>query len=121
MVDPLSEPTDVRVEINTRLDDPEISAILRRVARDNDRVNGAAAMDDARRTDLEAALAAYHIATQRDRSVRQKTLGSGSKSYEVNVTDRLRDRIRTLDPSDGAVIDPSNQWTVTTRDVTDGW
>lgn len=119
MVTPLAKPSDVRLEVDTSLEDSRITSVLKRVARDNDRVNNAASMENGLRKDLEAAMAAYHIATQLDRRVRQKSIGSGSKTYEGGSVDGIRERIIDLDPSDGAVIGEAPNWTVTTSEVTD--
>jgi len=117
MTDPLATPAEVKIEINTNLSDEDIEAILGRVARDNDRVNDAESMDDALRTDLEAAMAAYHIATQRERATTRKSLGNASKTYDASIVDRLEDRVVRLDPSNGDVIKDRNEWTVTRSDV----
>lgn len=100
MPDPVASPDDVRLEYDTDLDDPTISSHIQRANRDVERHNDAAAMDEDRRRDLEAALAAYRIATTtEDRAADQVNSGRSSVRYEAGAADTLLARVRELDPS----------------------
>ncbi|WP_323190459.1 hypothetical protein [Halostella sp. PRR32] len=100
MVDPVASPSDVKVEYATTLDDSTINNYLERAARENARHNDPSAMSDADRTDLEAALAAYWIATRSaDRAESSTQSGRTSVDYESSVVEQLEATIRNLDPS----------------------
>ena len=100
MVDPVASPADVKVEYATSLDDSTINNYLDRAARENARHNDPESMDTADRTDLEAALAAYWIATRSaDRAESSVQSGRTSVSYDASVVDELRATINDLDPS----------------------
>jgi hypothetical protein len=107
---PTAGASDVRIEIDTHLSDTEIegdstddtsTGILGRVERDIEREMDsppAAGTDD--RRDLEAVLAAIHIATTRDRADSQTKSGRTSVTYEESLIDQLRSRARRLDAPD---------------------
>lgn len=101
---PDASPSDVRVEIDTYLDDTDITPIIKRVARDISRE-----MDDPPETgsddrqDLEAVLAAIHIATTRDRAESKVSSGRTSASYEQSVIDELRARASRLGAPDSLI------------------
>ena len=103
---------DVRVEINTILDDsdiegeqdnPDSTGILGRVERDTDREYDNTDItfeDDQHRQDFEATLAALRIAEGLDRRAESVTSGRSSRTYETAEIDNLRQRVRNLDPGD---------------------
>lgn len=96
-------PADVRVEIDTELDDPDINDILARVERDVDREygSGTGPFDDTQhRVDFEATLAAYRIGTGRDPRASDEAVGNIQVTYDVSVADHLRERVQFLDPGD---------------------
>jgi hypothetical protein len=96
-------PTDVRVELDTTLDDPAISDIIGRVARDIDREPDPPADDTDDRQDLEAVLAALHIATQRDRTASEAQTGRTAQTYEASTVQTLRERARRLGASESLI------------------
>ena len=98
----LADPADVRVEIDTKLTDPDILDVLDRVARDIERAYGSSPgfSNDGHRRDFEATLAALQIATGRDRTASQESLGNWNQTYEADRVEELRDRVRSLDPGD---------------------
>lgn len=55
------------------------------------------------RQDLEAVLAALHIATTRDRAESQASSGRTSASYEESMIDQLRSRARRLGAPDSLI------------------
>jgi hypothetical protein len=94
--------TDVRREIDTRLDDPEVTELLNRVEREIDRAypNNPDFSSDDHRQDFEAALAALRIAEGRDRRASEATSGRSSTDYETAEIAQLRKRVRRDDPGD---------------------
>lgn len=93
-------PSAVRVEIETYLPDSDITAIIDRVARDIDRDDGVFGLDQQDRQDLEAVLAAHHIATTIDRSESSAKSGRTSVTYEQSLIDELKARARRLGATD---------------------
>lgn len=94
-------PADVRVEIDTYLDDPQITAVIDRVVRDIDREMSSPPADGTDdRKDLEAVLAAIHIATSRDRAESKASSGRTSATYEESMIDQLRGRAERLGAPD---------------------
>ena len=92
---------DVRVEIGTKLDDPDVNSILARIEREWQRVYGADQFDDAQHiADFEATLAALRIAEGVDRRAEQSSAGPVSTTYETSEIANLRKRVRRLDPGD---------------------
>lgn len=100
MPDPLATPSDVRIEIDTKLDDPTIESVLKRKVRDIEREDAVSGLDDPDRTDLEAILTALHIATKLDRATSTERLGNAQKSYEESLVDELRADARRLGATD---------------------
>ncbi|QHS17920.1 hypothetical protein GWK26_12610 [haloarchaeon 3A1-DGR] len=100
MVDPVATPSDVRVEISTYLDDTEITPIIERVSRDIERDDDVVGLDGPDRKDLEAVLAARHIATTRDRAESSSSAGPASVEYEQSLIDELTARARRLGATD---------------------
>ena len=100
MPTPLADPSDVRIEIDTKLDGDTITSVLERKARDIDRSDEVSGLNAADRRDLEAVLAALHIATKLDRSTSSERLGNGQKSYEESLVDELRSDARRLGATD---------------------
>jgi len=92
-----ASPTDVRLEIDTYLDDSTITSVIDRIGRDIGRE-----MDDPPgdgtddRQDLEAVLAAIHIATTLDRAESDVSSGRTSATYEEDMIDQLRGRASRL-------------------------
>jgi hypothetical protein len=98
---PEAAPTDVRVEIDTRLDDPDVSDILDRVEREWQREYEAGDFDDTQHIqDFEAVLAALRIAEGRDRRASEESRESASITYEADEVESLRERVRRVDPGD---------------------
>lgn len=96
-----TDATAVRVEIDTVLDDPDISDLLDRVEREIDRAYDSPGFDNSQhRQDFEAALAALRIAEGRDRRADQAQTGRTSTTYEAAEIDQLRKRVRRDDPGD---------------------
>ena len=94
-------PTDVRLEIDTKLSDQKIEAVIERKARDIDRDDNVGGLDEPDRRDLEAVLAALHIATKLDRATSSQQVGNAQKSYEESLVDELRADARRLGATDG--------------------
>lgn len=96
--------SNVRIEIDTHLDDPDITPIINRVNRDIKREmsNPPAASTDERQ-DLEAVLAALHIATSRDRAAESVQSGRTSATYEQSLIDELKARAKRLGAPDALV------------------
>jgi len=98
---PTASPADVRIEIDTYLDDPEISSIISRIERDIGReMDDPPAGSTADRRDLEAVLAAIYIATTRDRAESKASSGRTSATYEESLVDQLRSRAQRLGAPD---------------------
>jgi len=89
--------SDVRIEIDTFLPDPEIDKIIQRTNRDIERE-----MPDPPdpgtndRRDLEAVLSALHIVTSRDRAESSATTGRTTANYETSMVSDLTSRARRL-------------------------
>ncbi|WP_459191827.1 hypothetical protein [Halosimplex sp. J119] len=107
---PTASADDVRVEVDTYLDDtdiegadgdPDDDGILGRIERDIDREMDAPPGDGTdERRDLEAVLAALFIATTRDRAESKASSGRTSATYEESVVDQLRSRAKHLGAPD---------------------
>ena len=98
---PTAAPDDVRIEIETTLDDTMIEKIIARVSRDIDRDDGIGGLDEQDRQDLEAVLAAHHIATTTsDRAESDVQTGRTSVTYEESLVDELKARARRLGATD---------------------
>lgn len=98
---PTATPSDIRVEIDTGLDDSGISAILDRVEREIDRAyDNPDFVDTDHRRDFEATLAALRIAEGRDRRAAEASTGGVSTNYEIDEITQLRKRVRRDDPGD---------------------
>jgi len=98
---PEATPSDVRVEIDTNLDDPPIAALLQRIEREWQREYRATVFeDDQHVADFEAALAALRIAEGRDRRAETVQSGRTSTTYEASEIKALQKRVRRLDPGD---------------------
>ena len=106
MVDPVATPSDVKVEYATSLGDSRINAYLDRAVREIDRVTDISSLEQNDRQDLEAAYAAYLIATRsEDRAESSIQSGSTSADYEVSTVEELRKTINKLDPSGELIED----------------
>lgn len=107
---PTASASDVRLEIDTYLDDADIEGdpnntsddgILGRVERDIGReMDNPPEPDTADRRDLEAVLAAIYIATTRDRASSRTQSGRTTVTYEESLIDQLRSRARRLGAPD---------------------
>lgn len=97
---PDAGPEDVQIEIETYLDDTKIEKIISRVSRDIDRDDGIGGLDQQDRQDLEAVLAAHHIATTNDRAESDVQTGRTSVTYEESLVDELKARARRLGATD---------------------
>ncbi|WP_135535378.1 hypothetical protein [Halostella pelagica] len=106
---PTADASDVRIEINTYLDDatiegadddPDDDGILGRIERDIEREEEMPGMETADRRDLEAVLAAHHIATTHDRAESQSQTGRTSVTYEESLIDELKGRAKRLGATD---------------------
>ena len=101
---PEAEPSDVRLELDTQLDDPEITSLIGRVARGIDREYGDdpdVTFEDAQhRSDFEAVLTALRIASGRDRRSESVATGRSQVTYEASEIDNLRQRVRRVDPGE---------------------
>lgn len=93
-------PEDVRLEIDTYLDDTKIQRLVDRVARDIDRDDDVGGLDPLDRQDLEAVLTAHHIATSHDRAESSSQSGRTSATYEQSMIDELKARARRLGATD---------------------
>lgn len=99
-----TSPTDVKVEIDTDLGDPDINEVLERVERDVDRAYSNSDFDnDQHRQDFEAVLGALRIATgnapdAQDRSASEVDSGRSSVVYEASVVSRLEAQVQRRDP-----------------------
>lgn len=98
---PEASASDVRVEIDTMLDDADITAILAVVDRDIAREYPSSAFESTQHEqDFEAVLTALRIAAGRDRRAESASSGRSSTEYETAEIDSLRQRVRRLDPGD---------------------
>lgn len=115
-----TDPSDVRREISTILDDPDITNVLKRIEREIDREYDNPGFEDTEhRQDFEAVLAALRIAEGRDRRAESTTSGRSTVEYEAAEVDSLRKRVRRSDPGDafgrsGAVVRDKDRHTTTT-------
>lgn len=115
-----ASPDDVRVEIDTGLDDPGISNILQRVEREWKREYSSSDFDDTQHIqDFEATLAALRIAEGRDRRASQESRDSASITFETKEIENLRKRVRRADPGDefgrtSTVVRDSDRYTTAT-------
>jgi len=101
---------DVRIEIETYLDDTEIGAVIDRVSRDIDREMDSPPADGTdKRRDLEAVLAALFIAETRDRAEESAQSGRTKATYEQSMIDKLRGRARRLDAPDSLLTINANK------------
>lgn len=93
--------TDVRVEIDTKLTDSDISDILSRIEREiNRQYPDPDFVDNQHRKDFEAVLTALRIASGRDRRGESVSSGRTETTYETSEIANLRGRVRRLDPGD---------------------
>lgn len=96
---PAADADAVRVELDTDLDDADIEDVLARASRDVDREYSADDFaDTAHRRDFEAVLAAFRIASGRDRRLQKQSLGDASQTFEASEVAYLRSQVRKLDP-----------------------
>jgi len=96
---PEATPTDVKRDIDTYLDAPDIAAIIVRVEREWQRAYDVSDFDDAQHiADFEATLTALRIADGRDRRAESEQTGRTSTTYEASAVDALRKQVRRLDP-----------------------
>jgi len=98
-----TSPTEVRVEIDTHLDNEDVDDLLDRVEREIDREYDGTSItfeDSQHRMDFEAALTALRIAEGRDRRAEQVQSGRSSTTYETVEIDNVRKRVRRLDPGE---------------------
>lgn len=113
-------PSDVRVEIDTHLDDSAISDILTRIKRGWQRAYDGSDFDDTQHiADFEATLAALRIAEGRDRRAEDVQSGRTQQTYETAEIDNLRQRLRRLDPGeefghDGSVVRDTDRYVANT-------
>lgn len=123
---PEAEPSDVRLEVDTDLEDTELTKLIARVAREVEREYGddpSVTFEDAQhRSDFEAVLTALRIVGGRDRSKKSAALGSGQFTYETSEIDSVRKRVRRLDPGDefgysSSIIRDDGRTTVTGDDT----
>lgn len=102
MTSPVATASDVRLEINTYLDDPDITDLIARTARDIYRKYDADDdfEDDDHRKDFESLLTALRIVERHDRAAASSGTGRTKTEYESSVSASLREDIRDLDPGD---------------------
>ena len=99
MVAPLAEPDDVRGEIDTRLDDPEIQFYIDDAAFENERVNAVQHQPDDLRVRIERKVAAVKILERKEREFNSEQIGSVRYSYDVSTVERLKKEVAELDAS----------------------
>jgi hypothetical protein len=98
---PEATPNDIRVEIDTNLDAPQIAALLQRIEREWQREYQATVFnDDQHVADFEAALTSLRIAEGRDRRAETVQSGRTSTTYEASEIKAIQKRVRRLDPGD---------------------
>lgn len=110
---PEATASDVRLEIDTVLedaeiqgasDDPDDDGLLGRIEREIDREYAddpdVTFEDTQHRADFEAVLTALRIAEGLDRRAEEAQTGRSSRSYETSEIANLRKRVRRLDPGD---------------------
>lgn len=98
-----TSPTEVKVEIDTKLSDSAINDILDRIEREINRAYSSGTGDfesSQHRQDFEAALAALRIAEGRGRRANRESRESGSITYETSEIEQLRKRVRRDDPGE---------------------
>lgn len=117
---PEASATDVRVELDTTLDNSEITNIIAVVEREWQRVYDASDFDDTQHIqDFEAVLTALRIAEGRDRRAESEQTGRTRTDYEVVEVESLEKRVRRLDPgtefgrSAGLTVDSDRYTTAT--------
>lgn len=106
-----ASPADVRLEIDTGLDDPTITSVIERISRDIDRSDTSVSGED--RGDLEAVLAAYHIATTLDRAEESAKTGRSSVTYEQSLIEELRARAMRIGADDELFSEPRRTASIT--------
>lgn len=100
MTDPVADPSDVRLEYDTVLDDKKVNKYLYRAVTEIQRYVDLGGMNTDDRTVLEAAMAAYLIATRSaDRAEDTVSSGRTSVGYETGVVDEIEATISEYDPS----------------------
>ena len=114
----------MRVEIETNLSDSDIADILGRVERDWQREYESSAFEDSQHiADFEATLTAHRIATGRDRTISDESLGARSLTYDSSFVAQIEQRLRMLDPGDafahGTLIRDTNRYTGSAGQSTD--
>jgi len=101
---PEASVSDVRLELKTQLDDPEVTSLIGRVAREIDREyndDPSVTFEDVQhRSDFEAVLTALRIASGRDRRSEKVRTGRSQVTYETSEIDNLRQRVRRIDPGE---------------------
>lgn len=112
MPTPAATDYEVRREIDTGLSDDDLFDILERVARDIERQyvdtddpDAPQTIDDVfdnagHRVDFEAVLAAYRIATGRDRRALTESSETFRVTYETTTVAGLSRQLQLLDPGD---------------------
>lgn len=119
----LAQPDDVRLELDTDLDDDDLTKIIARVTRAIERAyvdeeaddDGEPPFpdiddvfhDDDHRIEFEAVVAAHRIATGRDRQARVEAGDTFRVEYEANAAAALAARVADLDP--GEAFRPTGQ------------
>jgi len=97
---PEAVPNDVRLEIDTHLDDPMLTKLINKKSRAIDDDTGVPALDSTQRAELEAVLVAIHIATRLDRAESSVGAGPASVEYEESMIEELRADARRLGATD---------------------
>jgi DNA/RNA-binding domain of Phe-tRNA-synthetase-like protein len=98
---PEASADDVYVEIDTHLDDSDITDLLQRLEREWQREYDPEIFEDSQHIqDFEAVLAALRIVEGRDRRAEEATSGRSSTTYEASEIANLRKRVRRADPGD---------------------
>ena len=107
---PEATASHVRVEIETRLSDSDISDIIERVGRDiNREYDDPNYADTEHQRDFEATLTALRIATGRDPTVSDESLGARSQTYDADRVEWLRTQVQRLDPGDAFGHEPARE------------
>lgn len=97
---PEAEPADVRLEIDTDLDDPKLTKLIDKKARAVERDSDVPSLDPPDQAELEALLVAIHIATRLDRAESSVGAGPASVEYEESMVEELRSQARRLGATD---------------------
>lgn len=98
---PEAEPDDVKLEYDTTLETDTIEKVIARVSREIDRDNETTVSDTQDRKDLEAVLAALHIAETLQKPISREDTESSGRTYEDgDVVERLQQRAQRLGASD---------------------